>query len=178
MPVRVIVPPEPLIDVADAKAFLRVDHADDDDLIEELIVAAQSEVDGPHGQLGRAIGLQTLEATFSGFAHWMPLPYPDLNEVVSVSYTSPAGSSETASGALYEIAGEGIRLKDGAAWPAAAYGCDAVRVQYKASTELDTAAVERVKLAIKLHVRGHYDREGDAWRGAFDSLLSSLRKFG
>jgi len=178
MPVRVISSPEPVVTLDDAKAFLRVDHADDNEMIDDLIVAAQSEIDGPLGWLGRAIGLQTLEATFDSFHSWMPLPYPDLKEIVSVFYINTAGASATASAALYEIVGNAIRLKSGATWPAVTFGCDSVRVQYKASTELDEAALERMKLAIKMHVRGHYDREGDAWRGAFDALLSSLRKFG
>ena len=178
MSVRVIVPPQPIVSLADAKAFLRVDHQDDDTMITDLIMAAQSEFDGPNGRLGRAAGAQTLEATFGRFCRFMPLPYPELTGILAVTYRVPDESQLTADPALYELAEDGIRLKSGASWPSAASICDAVKVRYTAATVKDQPALERMRLAVKIHVRASYDHEDGAWRSTFDALLSSLRKFG
>ena len=177
MSVRVIVPPQPIVELAEAKEFLRVDHEDDDTMISSLIVAAQSEFDGPNGWLGRAVGAQTLEATFDGFCRRMPLPYPEAIEILSVSYRGCDGVPHTADSALYELDEGDVLLKSGGSWPSVPFGTSGVTVRYTAATVSDVPALERMRLAIKIHVRAHYDHEESTWRFTFDALLSSLQKF-
>lgn len=57
MSVRVIVPPEPIVTPADIPG----EHGADDAFVTSLIAAAQEDIDGPTGWLGRALGVQTLE---------------------------------------------------------------------------------------------------------------------
>lgn len=64
MSVTVVTPPAPIVALDDAKAHLRVDHADEDALIGALVETATAWLDGPDGWLGRALGEQVLETTF------------------------------------------------------------------------------------------------------------------
>lgn len=79
MNLHVIIPPEPLLGSEDIPG-----HNAGDAAIEALIAAAQEEIDGPDGWVGRAFGVQTLE--YSG---WFPhsrirLPCPPAIEAVSL----------------------------------------------------------------------------------------------
>ncbi len=67
MPVVVVSPPAPLVGLDLLKQHLRVDGSDDDALITAYAAAAQGQIDGPAGWLGRAIGPQTLELRLDRF---------------------------------------------------------------------------------------------------------------
>lgn len=64
MNVRVIIPPEPIVSLDEAKRHLRVEHDSDDVYIDGLIAVATAWLDAPDGWLGRALGEQTIEAAF------------------------------------------------------------------------------------------------------------------
>jgi uncharacterized phiE125 gp8 family phage protein len=95
MTVIVIEPPSPVVSVAEAKQNLRVDHAEDDSLIEGLIAAATGWLDGPDGWLGRALGGQVLEWQIDAWpCRGYTLPYPPEVEVISVTYIDPNGDEQ------------------------------------------------------------------------------------
>jgi hypothetical protein len=80
MTTRVLEAPEPIITPADVPG----DHESNDARIAALIAAAQEDIDGPTGWVGRAFGVQTLEATIDVTGvRVMPLPYPPIIEVLS-----------------------------------------------------------------------------------------------
>jgi len=60
-------PNAPILTTAEAKAQLRVDFTDDDDLIDAYIAAANDMMDAEHGELGRALVTQRWQATLSAF---------------------------------------------------------------------------------------------------------------
>ncbi|RAH99199.1 hypothetical protein DLJ53_21880 [Acuticoccus sediminis] len=60
-PYRVAAPADAPVTLAEAKAHLRVDHDDEDELIEHLVRTATEYLDGHHGILGKAIITQTWE---------------------------------------------------------------------------------------------------------------------
>ena len=56
---------EPILTLEEAKLHLRVDHDDDDDLIEALVAAVTARLDGRDGILGRCLRAQTWELVLS-----------------------------------------------------------------------------------------------------------------
>lgn len=101
MRVVVIVPPAPIATPADIPGGNTGDA-----LLLLMISAAQAEIDGPTGWLGRALGPQTLELTADEWP--CELPYPPFLELVSASVDGVPVAGVTVSSAGR------LRLPDGA----------------------------------------------------------------
>lgn len=145
----VITPPEPIVALSTAKAHCRVDHNDDDALIQAYVEAACGWIDGPSGWLGRSLGVQTLETRLDEFPcaseTLLPLPYGPLIDIVSVKYDDAEGVEQTWSDVdAYSLDPAGLQLDHGVAWPAARLYRNAVRVRYRAGFVLDPAATPLV----------------------------------
>jgi len=141
MRVAVVVPPAPVVALAMAKAHLRVDGDDSDQLIAAYVAAATAHIDGPDGWLGRAIGPQTLRATFNGFGDCLlPLPQGPLIDIVSIKYDDGDGVEQTVSPADYTLDRRGALRAFGTAWPSARAWPDSVRIIYRAGYVADVDA--------------------------------------
>lgn len=141
----VIEPPDPLVSLELAKAHLVVQHNDDDTLISAYIAAASAHIDGPGGWLGRAIGVQTLEARFDSFpCDLIPLIYPQLIVIVSVKYDDDDGVEQTVDAANYSLDPRGALIAYGEAWPSARCRAGSVRVRYRSGYVENPEAVELV----------------------------------
>lgn len=137
MRIVVVEPPAPLITPADVPGS----HAADDATVAAWIAAAQAEIDGPDGMLGRAIGVQLLELQIDGFP-WLDLrhdasirlPCPPVIDVVSISYTDPDGvDTEVDSDAWYFQPGtDRIYPAVNFAWPTAYRRAGSVRIRFHA----------------------------------------------
>lgn len=134
--VRVIEPPQPVVTLDEAKRHLIVDFDDDNELIKSLLLAATSWIDGPTGWLGCALGLQTLELRVADFYSLacqqdvIPLPYPPIVEILSITYRDPSGASIVMPAGEYEMTLGGVRpLQNG--WPTAEGTADSVLIRYK-----------------------------------------------
>lgn len=82
-PVLITAPVDLPVTLAEAKAHVRVDHAFEDSLLEDVYIrGAMSDLDGWSGQLGRCIMPQTwrVEAPCAG---WLVLPMPDVTEAIA-----------------------------------------------------------------------------------------------
>lgn len=92
----VIEPPEVVVTPAEARTARVFTADDDDDYISMLLAAAQAEIDGSDGWLGRAIGEQTLEVTVPAWRSVDAdcLPLPPVIEIVSETI-SANGRSKT-----------------------------------------------------------------------------------
>ncbi|MBX3543585.1 head-tail connector protein [Chelatococcus sp.] len=136
--VVVVTPPAPVVTLAEAKAHLRVDFNDDDDLIGSFVETATQWIDGPQGWLRRCLGEQTLEAIAPGFAAFtrpsgpvLCLPYPPVIAIESITYLDRDGASQTLDVEAYRTLPGGLALPaSGAVWPAAGLHPDAVRIRY------------------------------------------------
>ncbi len=150
MRVRVITPPAPVVTWEDADAHLKLggDEAEKP-YVEGLIAAATAHIDGPDGWLGRAIGVQTLEARFGGLEHGseIRLPYPELIELVSAKYLDAANVEQNAAIEAFYTHGASLASVDGL-WPWTGHSLrhEAIRVRYKAGYQNDIPAPVRVAI--------------------------------
>lgn len=128
-------PTEFPITLAQAKAHLRVDHDDDDDLIESLIEAV---TDYAEKFQGRSL----IEQTWDLYLDELPtdgvieIPRPPLLEVLGMFYLDSDGGEQTYSADSYDVdlASEPgrVRLAYGATWPTVYGGANAVRIRFRA----------------------------------------------
>lgn len=142
MAVVVVTPPDPAIDLDLVKAHVRVDHDDDDVLLEAYVAAAVSHIDGPAGWLGRAIWPQTLELRQNVFGCGTRLPYGPVQSIESVKYVGADGTEQTLDPTAYDLLSNGeIGLTYGASWPSLRGDAEGVRIRYVAGFETVPAAI-------------------------------------
>ncbi|WP_132534613.1 head-tail connector protein [Rhizobium sp. PP-F2F-G48] len=169
--------PEPLVTLEEAKVFLRVDESGDfDALITSLLIAAQTEFDGPNGWVGRCFGRQSIQYEH---LHWyfpacFKLPFAEVLDLTSIETRTSAGWS-LVDRAVYECDGDVVRLSGGQKWPEAS----AARITISAGMESGDPRLEQVRAAILFHCKMHFDDGdfGDRLRRVIDALLNPLRVF-
>lgn len=176
MSVAVITSPEPFVSLELAKAHLRVDHSDDDDLITLQIAAAQASIDGPGGWLERAIGPQELELRLDGFyagdwrvgdayaweAGWsecvlgcwpfarrISLPFPRFIAVTSITYEDGSGVDQVLTPTGWQASDEGVEPAFGAQWPSGRVAANAVRIRYRAGYAAENGTTPAVPAPFK-----------------------------
>jgi len=91
---RTVDPAELPVSREEAKQYCRVDHDDEDSLIESLIAAAVGYLDGPSGILGRAIIQQEWLLELDAWPDSLALPIEPVTDVV-VSYINSSGMQTT-----------------------------------------------------------------------------------
>lgn len=131
--VRTVAPAARILSVAEAKAQLRVSHDDEDTLINDLILVAESWLDGVSGMLGRALITQTWTYKLRAFVDRVVLPLPPLQAVATVSYVDLAGETKTLDSADYQVVAGGERPSllvpaHGRSWPAVRVQDDAITI--------------------------------------------------
>lgn len=169
-----------LVDLALAKAHLRVEHADHDALVRAHIEAAASWLDGPQGWLGKSLGRQTLRFTSRGSLTrcGVDLPCGPVFEITAITYGEAdlAGPVDV-DPAIYEIEANRVRLKHGAFWPGPLGA--SIEVTYVAGYEAGKLP-SAIQSAILLHLNILYDQPEDrelaALERARDDLLSPFRE--
>ncbi|TCP36545.1 head-tail connector protein [Sphingomonas sp. BK235] len=145
MRVVVVTPPEPVVSLKEAKDHLRVRHSAEDALITGMVAAATQLLDGPAGDFGRALGVQTLEARFGLPPHGAPLrlPYPPLIEVLSISYLDHNNQVVAADLADFIVDGSELTPEGSSfVWEGGSLRSDAVRIRYRAGYPDDTSGDE------------------------------------
>ena len=144
------------ITLAQAKAHLRVDTADDDDLIGSLIDAAAAAVESETGIICKA---RTVTLNYQAFAARMPMLYAPVNAITSVAYIDTAGEEQTlASNQYRQRVFAGVPVLNpayGVAWPATDAVDGAVTITINAGHTTNAAIDDRIKQAAKLMV-GHW----------------------
>lgn len=167
MRVIVITPPAPVVTWEEADQHLRLDGDEEQrDMVKRLVKAATQHIDGPEGWLGRALGLQTLEARTCGFCDLIRLPYQPIVDIVSVHYLDGAGQPVLVDPDNYELFGRDLGCAWGKSWPTpGAYRghAETVRIRYRAGYAVDPSAdpvepnvPEPIKQAILLMVGDMY----------------------
>jgi len=157
MRVFVVTPPQPVVSLEEAKSQLKVSGTGEDTLITGYIAAATQTLDGPGGWLGRALGVQTLEARFDLMPpadRTVDLPFPPAIDLVSAKYLDSNDAEQTADLADFELLGnELIPAASAFPWEGGSLRREAGRVQYRAGYETIPAPI---KAAILLMVGDLY----------------------
>lgn len=155
VPVRVTAPAVPVVDLAELKNFLRVDHGDSDEVIEALEKAAVAHLDGYRGVLGRCILEQEWAITYPEAGTYR-LPLPDVS-AVSVD----AGTAEIEHDAIGSL----VTISEAAT--------------VTMTCALPADALDAVKAAICIWVQKRFDGltgpEGAAFDEAFNAMIVPLR---
>jgi uncharacterized phiE125 gp8 family phage protein len=174
-------PTDQIFTLAEAKAFLRVDVDDDDDLINALIAAATSRLDGASGILGRCLNPQRWRWDLSDFPEgvinqWqdlslhhrfvtgaLKLPLPPTIEVEQIQYYDTNGTLTTWASTLWRSISGGwhgaiVVPVIGQYWPLTYTGPlpDKVQVTFRAGysdTASPSATVHAIPEAIRLAAR-------------------------
>lgn len=183
-PVVTAAPTDQAISLAAAKQHLRVDHNDDDALIEGMVVAAIGHVQSVTGQ---RLARQTLTIRCSGWSDLAALPVAPVAEIVAIRYRDGSGADQTLSVDAYETRLEGlqpevVRTAD-ASWPPVQAG-SLITVEMTAGYD-DGAVPPELMAAAKLILGDLYTcREtvgGDAsaipTSATVEALLTNHRRF-
>lgn len=170
--IEVLEPPSVrLVTLAEMKQHLRVDHDDDNALIEAYMTAAERRIDGPSSITGRAVRPQRLRVTMGGFSDRICLPFPPLISVERISYLDSNGDElEFAQSGQWRVIGIGneqggeIVPEYGVEWPSllATADPDLVRIDftagyYSARSPDDDVIPAELKHAAKLMVGDWYE---------------------
>lgn len=115
-------PAEPVA-IATAKAHLRVDHDDDNAMIERLIASARSHVEK---RTGTKLVSRAIDVKCDGFGHLAAMADGPISGITSVKYIDTDGVEQTLATTVYELRTNGIAaaivLKYNQSWPAAQMG--------------------------------------------------------
>lgn len=181
------------VTLAEAKAYLRVTHSIDDDLIETLLRASVGYCQRATGQ---ALYTATWTATLPDLIGTIEIPLYPVTEVSSVAYLDEDGVSQTFVNFAYETTGEGVRV-----FPAASYSWPVVLADRQSAVTITLSAghprvdppgqndpsywsgPDQIRQAILMLVRHYYDTPGAAVVGfevaevplGVDTLLNSER---
>lgn len=148
------------VSLAELKLFLRIDHSDDDELIQSLITAARQYCELVQN---RSYITQTWQFYLDDWPTqgYIELPRPPLQAAdISVKYTSAAGTEYTFAAENYHVdvsfVGK-IVLAYGKTWPTISLKTSLpICIEYKAGYgDAATTVPETVKQAIKM-LAGHW----------------------
>ncbi len=143
------------ITLAEAKAHLRVDEADEDDLVTRLIGAAVAKVEGPRG-LGLAIMERQWALSLHTFPRSIVLPLGPVKAVNTITYVDPAGAQQTLDPADYhaDLKGEPAEIEPafGKSWPATRNQRGAVTVTFTAGYSDAATVPDDLKTALLMTV--------------------------
>ena len=152
------------VSVPEAKAFLRVDHSDDDALISALIKAAREIVERT---CGRSMVSQTVteRMPYQTLMDGVELSRTPATSITSVKYYDTDGTLQTVAAADYTARTDSepgtIRLDEGQTDPDTDRG-DCIELIYVAGAATTSAVPETLNTAIKLLVAHLYEnRSGD-----------------
>jgi uncharacterized phiE125 gp8 family phage protein len=172
------------ISLEEAKAHLRVDHTDDDAMIEIYIRAAREYVEGPYGFLGRALVTQTWRLTLDEFPdNEIKIPLPPLQSITNLYYDDPDGNEQIVSPTDYfvDTASEPgwIIPIASADWPTPIDAINSVRIDFVAGYAPDTGQSPidytanipfNIKAALLLTMANLYEHREENATTSFSSL--------
>jgi len=188
VPVMITPPTNRPVTLDEAKAALKVEHNDDDALIDAFIDAAVSHLDGYSGILGQALLTQTWRQDFSCFAKRLRLPFGPASAVVSLTYYDADNELQTLSSSVYcllsDVRGPFVQLQYGQSWPSHVSRDDAISVSFTVGRS-DDLLPPAIRAALLMLVGHFYENRGFDADGSkvtlprsVDALLAPHRRVG
>lgn len=167
------------VSLQEAKDWLRVDHASDDALIEDLIAAAREYAENV---TGLRLVAQTWDWTLDAFPDVLRPPIGPVSAVTSIKYLDPAGAEQTLAAAKYRAdlaeTPERITPAYGESWPSTHDVTAAVTVRLSVGFGAFPAAVPAVIRAwMRFTLADTYDIRGDVVTGAIVANLDRDKRF-
>ena len=165
------------VSLAQTKAHLKVDHSDEDDLIEALIDTAVAHFEGYDGVLGQCLLTQTVTVSYDRFGGdaKLRIPVSPLQSVV-VSYYDTDNVQQTYAAANYALHTDSIgpyitRVSGIGAYPAAYERDDAVTITCTAGYGDTVADIPAPIISALLLLIGHlYENREQVTTGQLSNL--------
>lgn len=173
-----------VVSLAEAKAWCRVDHSDEDGLITSLVNAVESYLDGYAGILNRVLAPQTWSQQYDSFEERMALPMGYVQSVTDVKYFDTNNAEQTLAGTVYQLLsdeiGSYVSLKSGQSWPSIYSRDDAIKITWLAGYASASDVPAAIKVAMRMMITQWYDgRDGtDQIPVNAMSLLAPFRRVG
>ena len=166
------------VTVAEAKVQCRVDYADDDVLIEQLIRTAAAMIDGPDG-IGHCITPQTWKLTLDCWQSPIVIPLGPVASVTNIKYLDSDGVEQTLDSALYRFV-TGVRpafieRAYGASWPAHRAVSAPIAVTFVAGVAAANVDAGLKHLVLLLVGHLYQNREATDEAGMSDEIALSAR---
>lgn len=186
MPKLITAPADQLFTLDELKVHCRVDFDNDDEMLNALILAAQSFLDGYSGVLGRCLINQTWEQTFPGFNAVLRLPFGNVSEY-SINYFDEVGDEQSLTAGtelLEDSLSSYVKFLPGVSYPSvSANRSDPVKIEFvsgygDAATDIPSAILLVAKM---LAAHWYENREAVAYTKfeempwACRSLISAYR---
>lgn len=178
-PILIAAPAELPVTAADCKDLAIVEHSEDDALIEAMIEASVSHLDGFRGVLGRALVEQTWRIGLDAWSRDFVLPVPDVS-AVSLVYDDADGAEQVGPEVKIAPVATGTRVVLPKSWGLPALAADSIapiRVDFVCGFGGADAVPQALKIAIMQMVAHQYaEREGVSVSSPFyDRLISPYR---
>lgn len=158
------------ITLTEAKNFLRVDHSDDDTLIEALITAARQMCEE---YTRRILVTTTVDEYFdqfpinswNGHSNILYLSRGPVTSISSVKYVDEIGSEQTISTSLYlsDLISEPARIQSVGGWTTGAGVINQLIVRYVVGTDVSAIPKPLIQ-GMMLVISDLYDQRGDRVR--------------
>lgn len=175
-PVRTVPPASTILDLSALKSHLRIDHADEDWQLSDILEAVDAHFDGWAGVLGRCIAAQTWIYRTAALADTR-LPFPDVQSAV-VRYLDEAGAEQTLAASNYRLLndelGGFLQIVEGVTLPTVAERDDAVRIEAVYGFAAVPSAIRMAAMLYAGHLYRQREGAGEPPM-AVDALIAPYR---